>query len=477
MHQVLFYIPVAKGWLSPDGIPVYGFGAMLFLTFVLCTLWGTRRGKAAGMPPERFQDMEIWLFLTGLVGARLLYMIQYPENFQDRTPLGLFLGFFRIWEGGIIFYGSVVGGVVGFLLFYRVYRAVLRRLDLNVWRLADAVAPLLALGLAIGRIGCYLNGCCWGQIAIEEACPIPIGAAHFPLLPAPTREQFVDRQHLQTSTGFTLAPRDRGVPGADPRSVVQAVEPRSPAAVAGVAPGDRIIKVNGEPNGFVVEVRGAKEYVEKAMDIFRRFRSRTDIGGPNRVARAYFDEDVDYIQGILAVHQEVPGVTLSEIDSFGEMVRDWPRGKNPLALTVRRGGIDVDLPPFVPRTVGLYPTQLYETVSMVLLIGFLLAYYPFRRHDGELMVLCMVGYAIHRFINESIRIEPVVGLGLTLSQWGSVVIFTAAAGMEVYLWRVMPSRWAGARPILPVQTTTIPQSPPLPATPAHTASTKPVETS
>jgi prolipoprotein diacylglyceryltransferase len=93
---------------------------------------------------------------------------------------------------------------------------------------------------------------------------------------------------------------------------------------------------------------------------------------------------------------------------------------------------------------------------MILLILVLLAYYPYRRHDGELMVLCMIGYAVHRFVNESLRIEPVVGGGLTLSQWGSVVIFAAAVGIELYLWRVMPSRWAAK-----------PEPPPHPAPPTE----------
>ena len=93
-----------------------------------------------------------------------------------------------------------------------------------------------------------------------------------------------------------------------------------------------------------------------------------------------------------------------------------------------------------------HPTQLYETVSMVLVMVFLLAYYPFRRHDGQLMVVLMVLYAFHRFVNESLRIEPAVGLGLTLSQWGSVIILAAALGIEVYLRRVQPSRWATPKP-------------------------------
>ena len=68
-------------------------------------------------------------------------------------------------------------------------------------RLADAVAPILALGLAVGRIGCYLNGCCWGQVAVEEVAPVPLGGAHFPLLPAHCRDQLVREAHVAVANG------------------------------------------------------------------------------------------------------------------------------------------------------------------------------------------------------------------------------------------------------------------------------------
>src|SRR5438067_401810 len=56
MHQVLFTIPFFKEMFPPGGIPVYGFGAMLFLTFIAVTVWGGRRANAIGLPPTRFQD-------------------------------------------------------------------------------------------------------------------------------------------------------------------------------------------------------------------------------------------------------------------------------------------------------------------------------------------------------------------------------------------------------------------------------------
>lgn len=443
MHQILFTIPILKDVFPPNGLSLPGFGAMLFLTFVVTTIWGMRRAKAIGMPPERFQDLVIWLFISGIVGARILYMVQYANQFPDRSIGGLFLAFFQIWKGGIIFYGSALGGAIGYGLFYWY---VLRRLNVSGWQLADVIAPLLAVGLAIGRIGCYLNGCCWGQVTVEETCPVPLGPAHFPLLTAHARDQLVLDRGLQTSTGFTLKPAARtGL--ADPRSEVLAVEPLSAAEAAGLKPGDKIVGVNGRPNQIVLQIAGPDEKVVEVVAALREKGVTVDAGNPERSPRAFFDSLESYQRERAGLMKEgSPAVTLTATDSLWELARDWPRGRADLELVVLRNGQETPLPAFAPRTVGLYPTQLYETVSMVLLMFLLLAYYPFRRHDGQLMTLCMAIYALHRFINESLRVEPAVGLGLTLSQWGSVVILAAAVGIEIYLWRVMPSRWNPAPP-------------------------------
>ncbi len=443
MQQVLFTIPFLKGSFGPDGIPMYGFGAMLFVCFVAVTLWGSQRAKrTANMPSERFQDMVIWLFVTGFIGARVLYMIQYASHFPDQSITGLLGAFFKIWEGGIIFYGSAMGGVIGYGLFYWV---ILRKLHIDGWRLADAVAPLLALGLAIGRIGCYLNGCCWGQAACEECHTVPLGAAHFPLLPAHARQDLVRKDVLQTTTGFTIESRGQAGAFDDPRTRVKAVEVGSPADKAGVKPGDLVVKVNDQPNSIFVDISGPPEKVNAAIVGLKGYKEPVQSLSGDR-KRIEFEELVPYYEARFALRGS--GVDVSVCDRLEDNIRDWPRGRSSLTLAVQREGepTPAALPKFAPATVGLYPTQLYETVSMTLLILLLLAYYPYRRHDGQLMVMLMFGYAIHRFINESLRIEPTIGLGLTLSQWGSVVIFTAALGIEIYLWRTMPSRWRGETP-------------------------------
>src|SRR5205823_3171702 len=201
----------------------------------------------------------------------------------------------KIWEGGIVFYGSALGGVVGFGLFYWF---VLRRRTvqpgspdeqagmkvgerlISGWRLADAMAPVLALGLAIGRIGCYLNGCCWGQVAIEDTTPVPLGGAHYPLLPAHCRDDMVRGTGLQTSTGFTIVPRDRGAVASDPRSVVQYVEKDSPAEKAGLKPGDRIVGVNGKPNAVVLQLVGSGSALDRAWEELQKQPGGSRDGAP-----------------------------------------------------------------------------------------------------------------------------------------------------------------------------------------------------
>lgn len=445
MQQVLFHIPFTSGWVPPDGVPLYGFGAMLFFTFLLTAMiWGPRRVVKVGMPKEKLQDMAIVLFLTGIAGARVVYMIQYSEQFPDQSFLGLLKSFVQIWNGGIVFYGSAIGGVLGFILFHRL---VLKKFKISSWQLADACAPLIALGLAVGRIGCYLNGCCWGQVAIEECQVVPLSASlgEFPLLAAHAREQVVrparanDRlpaiHGLQTSTGFSLAPRQIE----DPRALIKAIEPGSAAAKAGLQPGDRITKVNGRINRPVLEMAGSQETITTAMLRARELGGTNEGGADTRMA---FDDVETYKKALATIPAPGGTITLSGTDHLAELVQDWPRGRNDIDLEVQRGAGTVKLT-FIPRTVSFFPTQLYETVSMILLILLLLAFQPFRRHDGQVIVLMMLGYAAHRFLNEAIRIEPTYAMGMTLSQWISIGIFTAGVLLELYLRKTQPRLGAG----------------------------------
>jgi phosphatidylglycerol:prolipoprotein diacylglycerol transferase len=113
-------------------------------------LWlALRRARREGLDPAIIHGLVPWLFLGGLIGARLLYVIMHPSQVHGPGDL------LKFWQGGIIFYGCIAGGLGGSLIYWA-------RTRFPFLATADAVAPALALGIAVGRLGCFLNGCCYG---------------------------------------------------------------------------------------------------------------------------------------------------------------------------------------------------------------------------------------------------------------------------------------------------------------------------
>jgi phosphatidylglycerol:prolipoprotein diacylglycerol transferase len=332
---------------------------MLILALVLCTWLAGSLAQREGIPRRALEDLAIWICVAGVIGARVVFMKQYGVPWWH---------FYRLWEGGLVFYGSVIGGVLGYFLGKRFVLARYPRI--TTWHMADILAPAVALGLCLGRIGCLLNGCCYGNVASGDVPKIT-----FPLS-APPRYSLV-HQGLETAAGFTIA-----FPSRTP--VVGAVESGSQADMAGLRAGDAIVAVNHNPTVTMAGGKPIASFVE---------------------LNEQFSPDV------------------------------WPRGQNSVQLTVQRGGRTIDLPAISPRTLGLHPTQVYESVSMILLMLVLVAYYGLRRRPGEVAVIFVFGYAVHRFLNEALRndTDP-VAFGLTLSQNGSILFFLLGLVLAWYLW-------------------------------------------
>ena len=143
MRQVLFTIPGL-------GVKIFGFGSMLFLAFLGSMYLAAWRAKREKLDPEVIYDMVPWVFIGGLFGARLFFVIQYWDKLKSLWDV------FAIWEGGIVFYGSILGGTAAFFL-----RWLVRPFPILAY--LDVVAPSLAVGTMLGRIGCFLNGCCYGD--------------------------------------------------------------------------------------------------------------------------------------------------------------------------------------------------------------------------------------------------------------------------------------------------------------------------
>lgn len=358
MRQILFIIPLDALNAALPAVPIYGYGLMLFFAFIATNWLAARMCKREGIDPKLILDMAIWLFVAGIIGARTVYVIQYWHTFTNVWQIP------KLWDGGLVFYGSMIGGVIGYSFYHRFF---LRQHGVSTWKMLDVIAPCIAVGLALGRIGCLFTGCCFGNVACDS-CP----SLHFPLASAPAREMV--SRGLQTPLGFLLKARSLEV---------QFVEPGSAAEAADLRANDVIVEINGKP---------ARD-PEELWNLF------------------------DTVQ-----------------------------------LTVLRDSVPVQLPEYAPTSIGVHPTQIYETISMVLLVFFLLSYYPFKRRDGELMVFLMLGYGVHRFLNEMLRTDTdPVAFGLTLSQNISLGVLAFGVVLGVLVWRRPLIAEEPAAPMMPTE--------------------------
>ena len=146
MYSELFRIP-GLDW------PIHGYGLMIVIGFLLAASLANREARRRGLPDFVF-DMGFVMLFCGIMGGRLFYYIQfYQEQFSHRS----FLAFFKIWEGGLVFYGGGIGGFLGALLYLRSKRFPMAEC-------LDTTAPFVPIGMGFGRLGCLLNGCCYGKI-------------------------------------------------------------------------------------------------------------------------------------------------------------------------------------------------------------------------------------------------------------------------------------------------------------------------
>lgn len=155
MHPIAFHLgPLAVHW----------YGVMMALAF-LAGLWtASRRGLRDGLAPEKVLDLGPWLIIGGILGARTLYVITFwREQFAGKPISEIFM----VQHGGLVFYGGLIGSSLAYILYARLKK-------LPLWKGADVLAPSIALGYFFGRIGCLMNGCCYGR-----PCDLP-WAIHFP---------------------------------------------------------------------------------------------------------------------------------------------------------------------------------------------------------------------------------------------------------------------------------------------------------
>ena len=132
---------------------------MVALGFLIAIYFAGREAKRAGIAPEKMFDIGLQAILFGIIGARALHVF-VNLSYYATSPLDIIM----INKGGLAFHGGLFGGILA--AWYYV-----KRNKMNLWKTADVIIPYVALGQSIGRIGCFLNGCCYG---IPTQLPIGI---------------------------------------------------------------------------------------------------------------------------------------------------------------------------------------------------------------------------------------------------------------------------------------------------------------
>jgi phosphatidylglycerol:prolipoprotein diacylglycerol transferase len=137
--------------IGPLTIHTYGF--LIAIGFLVALTLALREAKKTDLPNESIVDIGFYALLAGIIGSRLFFIVTNWQHYSEH-PIDMV----KIWEGGLVFYGGVLFAVPT-VIWYAKKKA------LPLWQTADIWAPSIAIGHAIGRLGCFCAGCCYGKPA------------------------------------------------------------------------------------------------------------------------------------------------------------------------------------------------------------------------------------------------------------------------------------------------------------------------
>ncbi|MDD5491671.1 MAG: prolipoprotein diacylglyceryl transferase [bacterium] len=172
-------------FLKLGPLVIHTYGLLVALGFLAAIILASTRAQEYGVDRDFVFDLSFWILITALIGARGLEVLT-NFSYYRLDPLRVL----KIWEGGMSFFGGLAGGVLGGVIY-------VRHRKLSVWNIGDMVVPYLALGQAIGRIGCFFAGCCYGKVctaswAVHFENPQALAPTGVPLHPTQIYESLAD---------------------------------------------------------------------------------------------------------------------------------------------------------------------------------------------------------------------------------------------------------------------------------------------
>ena len=405
---------------------VYGYGLMLVLGFLTSILIARWRARRSGEDPEMITTCGILALIGGVVGARAAYVV---ENWSEFVGCSNWLATVAdISSGGLIYYGGLALATVVVLAYFGFKRLPLRRY-------IDIVAPSLMIGLAFGRAGCLLNGCCFGGIAHENWT---LGA-HFPMYSKPLLS-------LNGSAGGFSAGQEgpspvyadqlsKGLIVPD-RRLLSTIELLSPDDMHGELQRDQLAVVFAGPDAQV--------------DIANKYDR---LAGDDRViSQAEWLEGLNEAEGLLAgseqwgdavaFDRDFDGyLNLLEVQAYFADRREWITLNFGDDRALANAYLQADLFELASQSKSLpvKPAQAIGLVNAFLLALILSVFYRLRWREGQVFALLLVLYPATRFVLEGIRSDDRASWFFTHNQFTSMGMIIAGVALWFWLQRLPAS--------------------------------------
>jgi phosphatidylglycerol---prolipoprotein diacylglyceryl transferase len=380
MYPTMFRIPFLPDWLAD----IKSYGVMMMIAFLSGIWLACRRAYRSQANPDVVLNIGFIALICGVAGSRAMFVIHYwGERFANQAhPI---LAVFDIRAGGLEFWGGPLLVIPAVAIYVRFIAKTSAR-----WYL-DITMPSLAWGLAITRIGCFLNGCCWGSMCVDEHDPARQKAA----IPWAVRFPYSSPAMVQQyKFGELTLPKELIV--------------NSPSGIENYPLPKEFIDAAIKDGGKTRErVQAQYNAASKAYDDL--VKSQADAEAQKRALAALeaarkARQEYGNALGIVDEQCRKYGLTLPEMAQFASCYRSKP----------------------------VHPAQLYDTINGLLLSWVLGVIFYYRKRHGAVMGWFLILYSISRIFTELIRSDnPLDVFGITISQAISTCTFVAGL---LWMW-------------------------------------------